>query len=91
MNKKNRLRRWDQNKAESVGLELKNTLVGHFYSMELRATLLALEQEVYLQAGKGLDEVKKTDFRIRPAGSGYEYFIQPNGIEYRPKPKRPGA
>lgn len=91
MNKKNRLRKWDQNKVESVGLELKNTLVGHFYSMELRATMLALEQEVYLKAGKGLDEVKKTEFRIRPAGSGYEYFIPPNGIEFRPKPAKPSA
>ncbi len=91
MNKKNRLRRWDQNKAESVGLELKNTLVGHFYPPALREQMLALEYEVYSKAGKTLEEVRLTEFRIRPAGSGYEYFIPQNGIQYRPKPVRPSA
>jgi hypothetical protein len=85
MNQKNRLRKWDQNKAESVGLELKNTLVGHFYPKALKEQMLALELEVCEQAGKSLYEVKKTKFRIRPNGSGYEYVIPPDGIEYRSK------
>lgn len=64
-------------------------MAGHFYPRKLRDQMLALELEVCNNAGKGLDEVKKTEFRIRPAGSGYEYFIPTSGIKYRPKQPQP--
>ncbi len=88
MNTKNRLRRWDQNKVASAGIDLKNTLVGHFYPAELRQQLLQLEAAVYDAAGKDLTEVRQTLFRVRPRGSGYEYFVE--NIEYRPRPPLPG-
>lgn len=87
MNSKSRLRRWDENKASDEGVDLRNTLVGHFYSAELRARLLAIEAAVYSAEGKDLTEVQRTQFRIRPSGGGYEYYIPDGGIEYRPKPR----
>lgn len=86
-NTKNRLRRWDRNKVVASGVEDKNRLVVQFYSAALRQQLLELENAVYNKDGKTLEEVKKTQFRIRPAGSGFEFYIPSGGVEYRPKPR----
>lgn len=85
MNRSRRLRKWDENKAESSGIDLENTIVGHFYSPELREKLLLLEQAEYHPQGKTLEEVKRTYFEVKPSGSGYEYTVK--DMEFRPKPK----
>ena len=84
-NTKSRLKRWDQNKVLAGGGDIDNKIVVQFYPPEVRSMLLSLEQEVYLAAGKNLTEVRETLIRCRPAGNGYEYYIE--DIKYRPAPK----
>ncbi len=84
MNTRNRLRRWDTNKVVQSGIDSRNKLVVQFYEEPVRATLRQLEQAVYVREGRSLSEVKQTIFRVRPAGSGYEFYVE--NITYRPKP-----
>lgn len=83
-NTKSRLKRWDQNKVVAGGGDLDNKIVVQFYPPAVRETLLRLEQAVYLADGKDLTEVRQTLFRCRPAGNGYEYYVE--DLKYRPKP-----
>ncbi len=85
-NNKTRLKRWDQNKVVAGGGDIESKLVVQFYPTEVRQALLELEQAEYHAEGKDLTEVRQTLFRCRPAGSGYEYYVQ--DIKYRPKPKQ---
>ncbi len=85
MNTRNKLRRWDQNKVNSAGIDLEYKLVGHFYPPQLRQQLLDIESAVYTKAGHNLLEVYRTFFRIEPEGSGYRYYVE--RIEYRPAPR----
>lgn len=84
-NTKSRLKRWDQNKVLAGGGDVNNKIVVQFYPPEVRQMLLQKEQAVYLDDGKDLTEVRQTLFRCRPAGGGYEYYVE--DIKYRPKPK----
>lgn len=84
-NTKSRLKRWDQNKVLAGGGDTNNKIVVQFYPPDVRQMLLVLEQEVYHAAGKDLTEVRRTLFRCRPVGSGYEYYVE--DLQYRPKPK----
>lgn len=84
-NTTSRLKRWDQNKVQAGGGDLNNKIVVQFYPPAVRQMLLELEQAEYHAAGRDLTEVRRTQFRCRPAGSGYEYYL--HEIQYRPKPK----
>ncbi len=77
INRQNRLRIWDQNKAKSAGCTVDQSVIcGHFYPPELRARLLALEKAVYEPAGRSLLDVKETFFEIRSSGGGYDYVVK---------------
>ncbi|MGI9516283.1 MAG: hypothetical protein ACR2NP_04495 [Pirellulaceae bacterium] len=84
-NTRNRLRRWDQNKAAASGVDVRNKLIVHFYPTDIRQQLLELEHAEYSREGKELIEVKQTVFRVRPAGGGFEYYVE--SVEYRDWPK----
>ncbi len=84
-NTKTRLKRWDQNKVQAGGVDLKSKIVVQFYPAAVRQNLLQLENAKYGADNKQLTEVKRTLFRCRPRGDGYEFYVE--DIEYRIAPK----
>ena len=45
----------------------------HFYTSETETLMATIEQEF---GGHTAEEIRKTYFRVRKAGSGYEFFVQ---------------
>jgi len=82
-----RLKKWDQFLAKKAGVgDITQRIIVQFYEEPVRAQLRQLEKERFTSDGKSLMEVKKTHFRVRPKGNGFEYYV--HRIEYRPLPNQ---
>jgi hypothetical protein len=67
------LQEFDRQLARDAGVSVTGRKVLQFYPPEVENRLALLEREA-LQ-GRSLESVRKTRFGVRPAGSGYEYYV----------------
>jgi len=58
---------------EKAGIATENRYLAQFYSNEARAQLEAVENAAL--GRRSLSTVRKTVFGVRPAGSGFEFFV----------------
>lgn len=75
MSRPNRLRAWDEAMGRRAGIDLTNTLTGHFFPEALRHALLEKERTAVVSAGRELGEVRETHFGVRRAGEGFEHYV----------------
>ncbi len=81
-----RLKRWDQALARRAGVTDVNTRdIVQFYEEDVRGNLRLLEAQYIAKEGKTVIDVEKCYFRVRPKGSGYEYYV--HKVEYRLAPR----
>lgn len=57
---------------QKAGIDASAAGVLHFYSPETETLLATIEQEF---GGNAAAEIRKTYFRVRKAGSGYEFYV----------------
>ena len=58
---------------QKAGIDASAAAVLHFYTTETETLMATIEQEF---GGRTAEEIRKTYFRVRRAGSGYEFFVQ---------------
>lgn len=58
---------------QKAGIDATAAGVLHFYSSETETLMATIEQEF---GGHSAAEIRKTYFRVRKAGSGYEFYVQ---------------
>jgi len=58
---------------QKAGIDASAAAVLHFYTPETESLMATIEQEF---GGRTVDEIRKTYFRVRKVGSGYEFFVQ---------------
>jgi hypothetical protein len=75
ISRQNRLRAWDEAMGRRVGIDLTDTLTGHFFPEALRQSLLEKERAAVALAGRELDEVRETHFGVRRTGEGFEHYV----------------
>ena len=82
-----RLKKWDQHLARIAGVsDVTDRFIVQFYEPNVRQVLRELELAYAQDQGKRLLEVKRTYFRVKPRGSGYEYYV--HKMEFRPLPNQ---
>jgi hypothetical protein len=74
-----RMARWDKYLSETSGVEsqgcdLKQSILVHFYPAETVERLKTLEQSA-IPAGKSLEQVKQTNFRLVSSDDGFEFEV----------------
>lgn len=70
-----RLRAWDESMGRRAGIDMTDSLTGHFFPQVLRERLLALERAAVVAQGRALEEVRETRFGVRATGEGFEHFV----------------
>ncbi len=58
---------------QKAGIDASAAGVLHFYSSETETAMATIEQEF---GGHAATEIRKTYFRVRKAGNGYEFYVQ---------------
>ena len=58
---------------QKAGIDASDAGVLHFYTSETETLMATIEQEF---GGHTADEIRKTYFRVRKAGTGYEFYVQ---------------
>lgn len=58
---------------QKAGIDASVAAVLHFYTSDTETLMATIEQEF---GGHTAEEIRKTYFRVRKAGSGYEFFVQ---------------
>lgn len=76
-----RLRRWDQELCKRAGVPLGSTVQAQFYPESTRVTIRIVEQAALEGTGKTVFDVKRTELKVVPGGSGYEFVVEE--ITYR--------
>lgn len=69
-----KLKAWDQQFFQSVGLDTNEYVLVQFYPSETQRQLLSLERQA-IGAGTSIADVKRTRFGVRPTSDGYEYYV----------------
>lgn len=73
--KKMRMRRWDQTFCQQAGVDLRGRVTVQFYPDITRQKLRTAEARHLQSLGKTLEEVRRTYFKVVPAGGGFEYQV----------------
>ncbi len=73
---KQRMLRWDEKLAKDAGVDTSERILTQFYPMKTRVLLRNAEQAYLQQAGKTLEDVRQTIFRVDAVGAGFEYNVQ---------------
>ena len=58
---------------QKAGIDASDAGILHFYTSETETSMATIELEF---GGHTVDEIRKTYFRVRRAGNGYEFFVQ---------------
>ncbi len=66
-------RKADVELFQKAAIDASNAGILHFYTSETETLMATIEQEF---GGHTADEIRKTYFRVRRAGSGYEFYVQ---------------
>lgn len=70
-----RLRTFDLRLAKQAGVNPNGKIMVQFYPKETAAKLAELEQAEATKRGLELSQIRRTIFKVRPAGSSYEYYV----------------
>lgn len=65
-------RKADVELFQKAGIDASDAGILHFYTSETETLMATIEQEF---GGHTAEEIRKTYFRVRKAGSGYEFFV----------------
>jgi hypothetical protein len=57
---------------QRVGIDASNAVIMHFYTSETENLMARIEQEF---GGHTPDEIRRTYFRVRKTGNGYEFYV----------------
>ena len=76
-----RLRRWDQELCKRAGVQLGSTVQAQFYPEATRAQIRVVENAALEGTGKNVGDIKRTELKVVPGGSGYEFIVE--DITYR--------
>ena len=57
---------------QKAGIDATEAIIMHFYPAETELLLATIEQEF---AGRPSSEIRRTTFRVRRAGNGFEFFV----------------
>lgn len=76
-----RLRRWDQELCKRAGVQLGSTVQAQFYPEATRAQIRVVENAALEGTGKTVADIKRTELKVVPGGSGYEFIVE--DITYR--------
>ena len=57
---------------QKARIDASNAVIMHFYASETETLMTKIEQEF---GGHTPDEIRKTHFRVRKAGDGYEFYV----------------
>jgi len=60
---------------QKAGIAVGRQLVVPFVPLETERIIVGLEQQEATKAGKTFDQIKRTIFRVRPVGSGFEFSV----------------
>ncbi len=72
----NPLQKWDNDLLTAAGVATKGRILVQFYSIEARSSLLTKELAYMKSQGQdNLENVLRTTFGVRSAGSGFEYYV----------------
>jgi hypothetical protein len=71
----NRLKAWDLRVAQHAGIKPGGKIMVQFYPASTKKILADLELAAAAERQWTPDQIKRTTFKIRPAGAGYEYFV----------------
>ncbi len=66
-------RKADLELFQKAGIDASQAAIMHFYPPETEQMMAVVEQEY---GGRAMAEIRRTYFRVRPAGGGYEFFVQ---------------
>ena len=75
------MQQWDKTFVRRENIDLKDTIVCQFYSEEAKAQLRKAESAAVLEAGKSIDDVRKTVFKIAKADDKFTFDVAK--IEFR--------
>lgn len=73
--KKPRMRRWDEELCKRAGIDLSNTIQSQFYAESTRNLIRQAEAAALAKAGRKLNQVRNTIFKVVPQGNGYEFSV----------------
>lgn len=73
--KKSRMRSWDVELCKQSGVEMSDTIVSHFYPAATQEMLKNLESTAVAKAGRKLEEVRKTFFKVVKQDDGFEFKV----------------
>ena len=76
-----RLRRWDQELCKRAGVPLGSTVQAQFYPESTRVSIRIVEKAALEGTGKTVFDIKRTELKVVPGGSGYEFVVEE--ITYR--------
>ena len=73
--KRQRLRDWDKEICRRSGVDISNVITSQFYPEATTKIMAIIESAEVKDAGRKLDEVRKTTFRIVPDGDGFLFEV----------------
>lgn len=73
--KRPRMRRWDEELCRRAGIDLSNTIQSQFYGESTRNIIRQAEAAALAKAGRKLNEVRNTVFKVVPSGDGFEFAV----------------
>jgi len=73
--KRQRLRNWDKEICRQSGVDISNVITSQFYPKATTKIMAEIESAEVKDAGRNLDEVRKTTFRIVPDGDGFLFKV----------------
>jgi len=73
--KRQRLRNWDKEICRQSGVDISNVITAQFYPKATTKIMAEIESAEVKDAGRNLDEVRKTTFRIVPDGDGFLFKV----------------
>lgn len=74
---KKRMLRWDEKLAKDAGVgDISDRILTQFYPNKTRILLRNTEQAYLQSAGKTLEDVRQTIFKVEAVGAGFEYKVQ---------------
>ncbi|MEL7496169.1 MAG: hypothetical protein AAFN77_01065 [Planctomycetota bacterium] len=76
-----RVKRWSQAIAESAGVSMENAFTVEFYPLQTVSELAQLESAEVLRQGRSVDEVAKTEFKLKQVDGGFRFVV--HNVEYR--------
>ena len=72
---KARMRRWDGTLAKRAGVSLDDRIMVQFYPEETRQIIRVVEAQYLQEAGRQLEEVRRTILKVEASGNGFQFVV----------------